>query len=232
MVEPFTKSGNPWRLRGTSLQVASFGAAAFTAAAVLVALVDRYSQGRWDSPLLQAWTLIPQALATAGLLHLAKVRNSKAFGILGGLIGLIVIEEAFHVLNPLAAWLARVARWANRWSDVRLSVLDGVLIYGFVALVGLGLLAFSHWHSSPDERPVIRNIALLLLAGGLFGGPISVLSTMGHRRRWVFVEEVGEAIVFALMAGYVAGLVVAASGGRSDRPRSTLARRFGLRERP
>lgn len=232
MLDRLKNGDNPWRLRGTALQVAWFVAAVFAAAAALMAAVDLYSNPGWGSPVLQAWTLVPQMLVVIGLFVLGRTRGSTAFMVLAGLVGLIVIEEAFHVLNPVAAWLARIARWANQWSDVRLSVLNGVLIYGLVALVGLTLLAVSHWRGSATERPVVRNIALLLLAGGFFGGPVSTLSTMGHRRRWIFIEEFGEAIVFALMAGYVAGLVIALLPRSSDRSAGMASRRFLRREHP
>lgn len=198
---------NPWRLTGASLHVALFVAAAFGAGGVIAAAVDLYSDSGWDSPVLQAWTLVPQVLASGGLLFLGRNARSKSFAILGALVALIVVEEAFHVLNPVAARLAEVARWARQWSDIRLGVLNGALVYGFIAAVGLGMLAVSHWHGSVGERRVVRNLAVLLLMAGIFGGPISILSGMGNYRLWLFIEELGEATVFALIAGYVAGLV-------------------------
>jgi hypothetical protein len=53
----------------------------------------------------------------------------------------------------------------------------------------------------------VRNIAFLLLIGGFFGGPISMVASMGYRPRWIFIEEFGEAVVFAIMAGYIVGVV-------------------------
>ena len=80
------------------------------------------------------------------------------------------------MLNPVSAWLSDVANIENRWNTFRLSVLNGALIYGFVAVIGVALLLFSHWHGSPAERRVVRNIAVLLFVGGLFGGPVSTAS--------------------------------------------------------
>lgn len=232
MLDRPTDGDNPWRLRGTSRQVAGFVAAVFATGAVLAVAVDLHSSPGWDSPVLQAWTLVPQTLAAVGLLVLARTRGSTAFMVLAGLISLVVIEEAFHVLNPVAAWLAEIARWANEWSEVRISVLNGVLIYGLVAMVGFALLAASHWSGSMTERPIVRNLAVLLLAGGFFGGPISTLSTMGNRRRWIFVEEFGEALVFALIAGYVAGLLVALTRRTTDRSSGEPNHWFPRREHP
>jgi hypothetical protein len=135
-----------------------------------------------------------------------KVR-SRSFGILGLLILAIVIEESFHVLNPVAAHLAGIARWANGWTDLRLAVLNGALIYGGIAAVGLAIILASHRHGSVGERLVVRNLTGFLIAAGFFGGPISVLSELGNYRRWLFIEEFGEATVFAIIAGYVSGLV-------------------------
>ena len=153
--------------------------------------------------------MLSQTLAAVGLFVLGRWRRSVSFAVLGVLISLVVIEEAFHVLNPVSEWLADVADIENRWNTVRLGVLNGALIYGFVAVVGVSLLLVSHWHGSPAERRVVRNIALLLLIGGIFGGPISTAAYWTEDvRRVVFVEEVGETLVFAAMVGYVAGLVV------------------------
>lgn len=147
-----------------------------------------------SSPRDQAWTLVPQVATAAGLLFIGYRRHSRAFYILAGLIALIAIEEAFHVLNPVSEWLGRHATWA--------------LIYGLVALVGLGGLGLSHRLGSEVERPVVRNLAILLILGGLFGGPVSVVAARTNQLRWLFVEEFGEGLVFAIIGGYVAGLCV------------------------
>lgn len=195
------------KLRGEPRQVALFVAALFVLGGLLAAGLDLADPDRWDPATLQTWTLLPQTLAAAGLLLLGRWRSSLSFTVMGVLIVLIVIEEAFHVLNPVSAWLAELAQIENTWTTVRLGLLNGVLIYGFVALLGLALLVVSHYQGSPAERRVVRNLALLLVVGGIFGGPISTLSYFGDIRVWMFVEECGETIVFAVMAGYVAGLV-------------------------
>ena len=174
----------------------------------MAAALDLANADRWDPANLQAWTLVSQTLSAAGLFVLGRVRNSRSFMVLGFLIALVVVEEAFHVLNPVSAWLADLFDIENRWTTVRLSVLNGVLIYGFVAIIGVTLLLVSHWHGTPAERRVVRNIAILLFVGGLFGGPISTASYWtDETRRVLFVEEVGETLAFAVMVGYVAALV-------------------------
>ncbi len=197
------------KLRGVSRQVMTFVAAVFVVGGILTAGLDFAEADRYDPTTLQGWTLISQTLAAVGLFALARWRRSVSFAVLGFLISLIVVEEAFHVLNPVSDWLANVADIENRWNTVRLGVLNGALIYGFVAVIGVSLLLVSHWHGSPAERQVVRNVAILLLIGGIFGGPISTASYWTEEtRRVVFIEEVGETVVFAAMVGYVAGLVV------------------------
>lgn len=198
------KADQSWRLQGYPLQVALFTGVAFFAGSVLAAAVDLYSHGGWDSPTLQAWTLVPQTLACAGLFLIGWRKKSVSFYILAALIGLIIVEEAFHVLNPVAAWFGRVGTW--------------VLVYGLVAAVGLAGLVLSHWHGTAGERRVVRNIAILLLAGGFFGGPIATVSSIAPARHWLFIEEFGEAAVFAAMAGYVSGLVMHLGDGVTSRP--------------
>jgi hypothetical protein len=198
-----------WRLRGTERHVASVVAGAFVVAALVFILVDRMSAGGWDSPLLQAWTLVPQALAAAALLYIGKVRRSTAFWIMGILVGLIFIEEAFRVMNPVESSMRGLVSWVSERLGASRALVSGLFVYGFVAVVGLGLLALSLWHGSHGERKVVRNLALMLAIGGFFGGPVAVLSTLGDQRMWMFVEEVGEAIVFAVIAAYVAGLLYA-----------------------
>lgn len=197
------------KLRGASREVATFVAAVFVVGGILTAGLDYADADLYDPTTLQGWTLLAQTLAAVGLFLLARWRRSVSFAVLGVLISLIVIEEAFHVLNPVSDWLAGVADIENQWNTVRLSVLNGALIYGFVFVIGVSLLLFSHWRGSPAERRVVRNIAILLLIGGIFGGPISTASYWTEEtRRVVFIEEVGETLVFAGIVGYVAGLVV------------------------
>jgi hypothetical protein len=196
------------KLDESSRQVLTFVAAVFVGGGILTAGLDFTEANRQDPTTLQGWTLLSQTLAAVGLFVLARWRRSVSFAVLGLLITLIVIEEAFHVLNPVEEWLAAVAGIENRWNTVRLGVLNGALIYGFVALIGVSLLLVSHWHGSPAERRVVRNIAILLLIGGIFGGPISTSAYWTEDiRRVVFVEEVGETLVFAVMVGYIAGLL-------------------------
>jgi hypothetical protein len=212
------------KLRGNSRQVMTFVTAVFLVGAILAAGLDLTDADRWDPATLQSWTLVPQVFVVVGLFILGRWRRSRSFAVLGVLIALIVIEEAFHVLNPVSAWLAAITGIEETWTDVRLGLLNGVLIYGFVAVVGGTLLIASHWRGSPAERRVVRNIALILLVGGIFGGPISTASNWGDVRTWMFVEECGETAAFAVMAGYVAGLLVA-SRRRSSSPRLWSARR-------
>lgn len=200
-------------------QVAWFVAAFFLVGAVVAAGVDLVDAERWDAATLQSWTLVSQALAAIGMLELGRLHSSFSFAVLGILIGLIVIEEAFHVLNPISAWFAEVAQIENTWTTVRLGLLNGLLIYGFVAVLGITMLVVSHYHGSPAEQRVIRNLALLLFVGGVFGGPISTAGNWGDIRMWMFVEECGEAIVFAAIAGYVGGLVALTRSDPTASPR-------------
>ena len=144
------------KLRGSSRQVMTFVAALFVVGGVLAAGLDLADSDGWDPATLQSWTLVAQMLAAIGLFVLGRWRHSLSFTVLGVLIALIVVEEAFHVLNPVSEWLADVADIENRWNTVRLSVLNGVLIYSFVALIGVALLLVSHWrgrtrHARSDQ---------------------------------------------------------------------------------
>jgi hypothetical protein len=181
-------------LQGLAKQVALFVAVAFLGGTLVAATIDVISGIGWSSPTLQAWALVPQVVSAAGLVYIGYRRSSRAFYILGGLIVLIVIEEAFHVLNPVSDWLARNSTWA--------------LVYGLVAFIGLLGLALSHRFGTETERPVVRNLAILLILGGIFGGPVSVVASRTNQPEWLFVEEFGEALVFAIIGGYVAGLAV------------------------
>ena len=193
----------PGRLQGLSIRVALFVALVFLAGTLVAAVLDLRAGIGWSSPILQTWALVPQVVSAAGLIYIGYRRNSGAFYILGALIVLIVIEEAFHVLNPVSEWLGRNATWA--------------LVYGLVGFIGLRGFALSHRLGSEVERPAVRNLALLLILGGLFGGPVSVIASRTNQLRWLFVEEFGEALVFSIIGGYVAGLSVR-FGSRSDPP--------------
>lgn len=202
-------AGDALKIRGSSRHVMMYVAAVFVLGGVVAAMLDLAEPDRWDPAKLQAWTLVSQTLSAAGLFVLGKLLKSRSFIVLGFLISLVVIEEAFHVLNPVSAWLADLFDIENKWNTVRLSVINGALIYGFVAIIGVTFLLVSHWHGTPAERRVVRNIAILLFIGGIFGGPISTASYWtDETRRVLFVEEVGETLAFAVMVAYVAALVV------------------------
>mgnify|MGYP001825301006 CR=1 FL=1 len=218
-------AGDALKLRGSSRHVMTYVAAIFVLGGVLAAALDLADSDRWDPANLQAWTLVSQTLSAAGLFMLGRLRKSRSFVVLSFLISLVVIEEAFHVLNPVSAWLADLFDIENKWNTVRLSVLNGALIYGFVALIGVTLLLVSHWHGTPAERRVVRNIAIMLFIGGIFGGPISTASYWtDETRRVLFVEEVGETLAFAVMVAYVAALV-AQTGRSRGAARSRIRRR-------
>lgn len=146
---------------------------------------------------------------------LGRAQRSRSYSILAALILLVVVEEAFHVLNPVAARLTTVADWANEWTGVSTGVLAEVLLYGLVAAIGFALLAISYWYGSWNERLAVRTIMMLLLIGGLFAGPVSMLSSADQGGRWLYIEELGEGLAFSLIAGYVLGLIVSESAARS-----------------
>ncbi|MEA2000278.1 MAG: hypothetical protein U9N84_00095 [Actinomycetota bacterium] len=207
-------SSELWRLRGASLRFGLITAVAFLAGSVLALMIDLVTAAGWDAPTLQAWTLVPQILAVSGLLFLGFRCASASFVVLAVLLALVVVEEAFHVLNPIAAKISDAATAGSNWTGFRLTVLIYALIYGLVALIGLVMIFISHQRGSVAERPVVRNLALMLAVGGLIGGPAGAVLSSGRVGRWPYVEELGEAVVFAAIAGYVAGLVV-----RSRSPR-------------
>jgi hypothetical protein len=204
-----TEGGDSWRLRGTARQIANFVAVAFVASAVLVAVIDHSTHAGWDAPLLQDWSLIPHGFTVLGLFYIARSRRSAAFGILGTLYGLIFVEEAFHVLNSLARWQFGAARWVSRRTPLSYDVANWTVLYASVAILGVALLLFAYFHAANGERRVVRNLALFLAVGGFFGGPISSFAALEDPATWTFIEELGEAMAYAITAGYVAGLVYA-----------------------
>jgi len=195
------------RLQGSSLRIAVLLSVWLIAGAGVAGVADRLSGADSSMPLLQDWTLIPQALAASGLGWLAYKRGCRAFWILGGLIGLIAVEEQFHILNPVAAWLDAAAQWTRQRIAIPHTGLSALRIYMAVAMTGFLLLALSYLAGSASERLVVRNVSLLLVLGGIFGGPVSVLSAALGSRNWQTAEESGEAVVFAIIAGYVGGLI-------------------------
>jgi hypothetical protein len=188
-----------WKLHGMPLQIFRFAAAAFLAAGLLAAAIDLLVVDAWDAPTTQAWTLVPQVVATWGLLHLGRRCGGVSFFLLAGVVALVTVEEAFHVLNTVQSWLASVVKAGSEATGLSPGVVDAALIYGLVAMLGLSIIWVSHLRGSVAERPVVRNLALLLIVGGVFGGPGNAFS--------VYVEEFGEAAAFAIIAAYVMGLV-------------------------
>ncbi len=188
-----------WQLQGMPLQLFRFAAAAYLAVGLLAAAIDLAIVDAWDAPTTQAWTLIPQVVATWGLLHLGRRCGGVSFFLLAGVVALVTVEEAFHVLNTVQSWLAPAVEVGSEATGLSPGVVDAALIYGLVAMLGLSIIWVSHSRGSVAERPVVRNLALLLIVGGIFAGPGNAFS--------VYVEEFGEAAVFGIIAAYVMGLV-------------------------
>lgn len=204
----FKTSSDGFKLRGVSRQVALFVSVLSLIGAGLAAGIDLADPYRWDPLTLQTWTLGLQALVVLGLIVLARLWRSTSFLVLAVIIALVVLEEAFHVLNPVSEWLAKFVEIENSWSTVRLRVLNGVLIYGFVAVLGVSLLVVSLTLGSPGERHVVRNVAIMLFIAGAFAGPVSIVTYwLPQVRDWILVEESGETLVFVVMIGYIAGLL-------------------------
>jgi hypothetical protein len=216
-------------LRGTAKQLASFVAVSLVVVATVVGVIDRVTRAGWDSPLLQNWSLVTQAAATAGLLFVGLARRSRSLLVVTFLMGLIFVEEAFHVLTWFNGIERRVGRRIATVTPLSADVAGWVVLYAGIAAVGLAFLAYAYWSAVVVERRVVRNFALLLAVGGLFGGVVSATAALVDPARLTFVEELGESFAYAVIAGYVAGLVYVAAtprlGGDPMRPSGNMPER-------
>ena len=71
-------------------------------------------------------------------------------------------------------------------------------------------LANSEWFKAgPQERPVVGVLILMFALVGVFTGPVNAVAAAGISREWLFAEDFGQAVVLAVMAGYVTGLAAA-----------------------
>ena len=195
------------RLRGTSLHFAVVASALLVVATAVVAVAEHNSDAPWGLPLLQGWTLVPQALSALLLAYLAVIRTSGAFWRVAILLSLVALEEAFHVLNVFVTLTRQPVRWVADAVQINDDVVGGILTYGLVAVVGVAILASALLNGSIAERRVVRNLAALLLVGGFVAAVGSILAAVSDRSFVVYVEETGESVVFAVMAGYLIGLV-------------------------
>ena len=152
-------------------------------------MIDRVTRAGWDSPLLQNWSLVTQAAATAGLLFVGLARRSRSLLVVTFLMGLIFVEEAFHVLTWFNGIERRVGRRIATVTPLSADVAGWVVLYAGIAAVGLAFLAYAYWSAVVAERRVVRNFTLLLAVGGLFGGVVSATAALVDPARLTFVEE-------------------------------------------
>jgi hypothetical protein len=140
----------------------------------------------------------------AGLVVLAWSRRSLAAAVLAGIIGWMVLDDAFMLHERgglrMAAWLGLSA-----WPQLRPEDLGELLLLACVGALAAASLLFT-WRCRPAcEQPTLAAGALGLLALGFFGVGMDLVHSLAPRGHWVrsalaVVEDGGEMLALTAMA--------------------------------
>lgn len=187
----------------------------------VVLVVADAALGRVYPSGLQVWILLQAVLAILGVGALAVSTRDVAYGLVGGLLVAIVLEDWFQVFSParlrVRSALHDLFPVLGRASD-RLSVPDPVDLV--IALVGVGAIFLALRTSRPQNRGDIRWLTGFLALWFSFSGLFDLYVDFNYSRTGAFIEETGEAIATSGTLAYLIGAMsmrfgrsVEASGG-------------------
>ncbi len=204
--------GEPTNLqvRGPALIVAVAVTGVLLGAALWAASVDLASEvGRNAVPLDILATLF-KVLSVAGLLVLARRTGSKAMRLIALLLGLMVVGSLLVDTTWFNDAMHVITEWLEGFLPVSSGFIELAAIFVALAFVAGYLVVAALRAARPEEKRSVVTLIILLLAVGVFVGPVNAVAAAGINREWLFAEDFGQVVSLAVVTGYVAGLVVAA----------------------
>lgn len=196
----------PWQLRGRALRVAAAMTALLLIVVIAAAWYDLASPLERRPVPLEMAALICKLVIVAGFITIGRRTRSTSISMLAGLVALLAVA------GPAVDWSfvdSLVEAIADPFVDglsLSRKVVHNGILFGALGIAALGLLAAAWVKATPVERPVVGALILLLMAVGVFTGPVNAVAAAGINREWLFAEDFGQAVVLAVMAGYVTGL--------------------------
>ncbi len=180
-------------------------------AALWAARADFASAPQRNAAPLDALAMLSKLLSVAMLLYLARKLASRSFA----LIALLLALMATGSLLVDAAWFGDLLETFSAPLERILPVSSGFVelaaLFSALAVIAGGLVLASWRAARPAEKPSLVVLIALLFVLGLFVGPVNAIASTGINREWLFAEDFGQVVSMALVTGYLAGLLVAAS---------------------
>lgn len=176
--------------------------------ALAAARVDLNSPLERNPAPLELSATVSKLIAAAGLLLLARMLRSVSLLTIAVTVLLLAIEGRFHTLGLFDGVVAGPGRFlADTFSISRVFVTSAIPLAaaGFLVVV---LLAYAYSKAGTADRHLVVSLVVLLAVDGIFAGPVNAIASLGISREWLFAEDFGQAVVLAVLAGYVVGRVV------------------------
>lgn len=205
-----------WRLAGRPLRVAAAVAALLLVGVLAGAAYDLASPVERRPVPLEIATFVGKLVVAGGLTIVARRTGSISLRLLAVLAGLLAVAGLLPTIDLVNTAINGVA---GVMSDVvGISGVAARLGLLFIALgvAALGLIVVAWTKARPDERPVVKALIVMFAVVGVFAGPTNAIAALGISREWLFAEDFGQAVMVAVMAGYVAGLVAATPSPGSE----------------
>jgi hypothetical protein len=198
----------PLQVRGRALRVALGVTFVLQAAGLWAARSDLESTERYPSG-LDLLAPMYKYLIVVGLLAVGWRIGSASFKLLALLVaalaaGSLIVNNYENQLK----FYDSLAPIADRL-PVSSGFLGNAMIFLTLAAVGGGLVLLAYRKAGTADRHQVLVVIGLLFLVGVFVGPVNAISAATESSAWSFAEDFGQVVTLAILAGHVAGLVVA-----------------------
>ena len=198
----------PWQLRGRALLIAAAMTALLMSGVLVAAAYDLASPLERRPVPLEMAALICKLVIVAGLITIGRRTHSTSIRLLAGLVALLAVAGPAVDWSFVDSLVEAIADPFVEGLSLSRKVVHNGILFGALGIAAIGLLATAWVKATPEERPMVGVLILLLMAVGVFTGPVNAVAAAGINREWLFAEDFGQAVALAVMAGYVAGRAV------------------------
>ncbi|MCP3995347.1 MAG: hypothetical protein GY722_09815 [bacterium] len=201
------------RVRGRALVAGLILTAILLAAGMWAAAIDLASEPDRNAVPMELLVTLYKALSAAGLAWVGHLTNSKSMRLLALLLGLMTVGGVLVDLTWFTDAIGSVTDRLAEFVSFSSQTIELAGLFLALAILAGGLVVAAFRATRAKERRAVFTLLALLALVGVFVGPVNAIAAAGINREWLFAEDFGQIVSMSMLAGYVAGLVVAVSSG-------------------